>query len=157
MAEALPLLGCRPRVVGMGQQRYDLGDCEAVISAGFAGACQSWLEPGDVVLAGSYEPVLKAALRAADGEIRTVDHIASPAEKAHLGRTGIAAVDMETRWLREAAESRPVPFLGIRVVIDGLGDRAAGLAAAAHYPLAALRLRRAVCRALELWPGKAGR
>src|SRR5689334_16120816 len=86
-AEALPLLGFRPRVSGMGRRAWDLSGCSAVISAGFAGACQPWLRPGDVV----------------SGELRTLDHVASISEKAALGRAGVAAVDMESEWLAAAA------------------------------------------------------
>src|SRR5689334_8597239 len=101
-AEALPLLGLHPVVIGMGRHIPSLAGYPAVMSAGFAGACQPHLRPGDVVT----------------GRLETLDHIASPAEKAGLGRGGVAAVDMETRWLAEAAAAAGLAFTSVRVVID---------------------------------------
>jgi nucleoside phosphorylase len=134
-AEALPLLGMSPRVTGMGRRVCELDGCDGVLSAGFAGACRRDLRPGDVV---------------PSAEIRTLDHIASPAEKAALGREGVAAADMETAWLAAAAAEAGLPFLGIRVVIDRVGDRALSAATAAHYLTAARALRRAVGDALRV-------
>ena len=143
-AEALPLLGFGPRVTGMGRRDWDLSGCDAVISAGFAGACQPGLRPGDILLAGGVPAGLGERLGAVSGELRTLGHIAGPAEKAALGREGVAAVDMETAWLQAACE---VPFLAVRVIIDRVQDRPLGLATARHYLLACTRLRRAVAAA----------
>ena len=133
-AEALPLLGLHPRVTGMGRRPLDLAGASQVIFAGFAGACQAHLRPGDVV----------------NGELRTLDHIAGPTEKADLGRQGVEAVDMEAAWAAEAAAAAGVPFVNVRVIIDGMNDRALSPATAGHYPVAALALRRAVKAALDL-------
>lgn len=149
--EALPLLGCSPVVTGMGRAAYDLRGCDAVMSAGFAGACLGHLRPGDVILGGSASPEFRARVGAMDGEIRTLDHIASPAQKAALGREGVAAVDMETGWLAAAAAEAGLPLLAVRVIIDRVQDHALGLATARHYPPAAIALRRAVTLARRLW------
>jgi nucleoside phosphorylase len=133
-AEALPLLGFGPRVTGMGRRELDLSGCTAVVSAGFAGACRRGLRAGDAAPA---------------DHLRTLDHIASVREKASLAREGVAAVDMETAWLAEAASTAGIPFLSVRVIIDGPDDPPLGIRTAAHYPLAARRLRAAVAEALS--------
>lgn len=152
VAEALPLLGLHPSVVGMGRRQYRLEGRQAVISAGFAGACQPWLRPGDVLLAGDVGNNARTALGAVAGIVRTIERIASPCQKAALGREGVAAVDMETAWLAAAAAAGGLPFLGVRVIVDRVGDRAVSLASAGHYLRASLRLRQAVQQALRIWP-----
>jgi nucleoside phosphorylase len=134
-AEALPLVGLHPNVTGMGAHIPVLAGYDAVLSAGFAGACQPWQRPGDLVA----------------GRLETLDHIASPAEKAALGRTGAEAVDMESRWLAEAAAAASLPFASVRVIVDRVQDRAVSLATATAYPRAAIALRRAVHSSLALW------
>jgi hypothetical protein len=153
-AEALPLLGFAPRVTGMGRCDYDFSGCDAVLSAGFAGACRPELRAGDVLLAGYAPPDLRERLSARPGEIRTIDHIASPAEKAAFGRDGAAAVDMETAWLAAAAG---VPFLSVRVIVDRLEDRPLSLATAWNYPLASRALRTAVAQAHKFLSHRNGR
>ncbi|MHB8619182.1 MAG: phosphorylase family protein [Chloroflexota bacterium] len=155
--EALPLLGLQPRVVGIGGRRRErgwraFGCCSALISAGFAGACQPGLAAGEVILTGDVPAGLAEALGASGGVLRTVGGVASPREKRRLGEEGATAVDMETAWLASAAAQRHVPFLAVRVIIDRAQDRAAGLSSARHYPLASMRLRQAVRRVLERWP-----
>lgn len=132
-AEALPLLRFAPRVTGIGRRSYDLAGCDAVLSAGFAGACRAELRPGDVVPGDA---------------LRTLDHVASPAEKAELGWQGVAAVDMETSWLAAAATEAGLPFLSVRVIIDRLQDHAIGPATGVYYLTACASLRRAVS---EVW------
>jgi uridine phosphorylase len=149
-AEALPLLRWSPRVSGIGRRQFDLADCDAVLLAGFAGACQPHLRPGDVVLSGDVAPCL-SELR---DEVRTLDHIASPSEKAALGARGVAAVDMEGRWLAEAAAGAGVPFLNVRSIIDGVTASAVGLGSVWHYKAACRGLRRAVTDVLRVWPAR---
>jgi nucleoside phosphorylase len=120
----------------MGRRTYDLSGYSAILGAGFAGACQPHLRPGDLVT----------------GELRTVDHVATPAEKSALGAEGVAAVDMESRWLEAAAAGAGLPYRSVRVVIDCLDDRAMTPATASHYLTAAGSLRRAVARTLMAWP-----
>jgi hypothetical protein len=149
-AEALPLIGFAPQVTGMGRRSVDLGECQAVLSAGFAGACRAGLQPGDVLLAGDAGKDLRERLGAIDGELRTVDHVASPAEKAALGRQGVAALDMETAWLAAAAS---MPFVSVRVIIDRLQDRAVSFGTARHYVTASRSLRAAVAEAYGVLSG----
>jgi nucleoside phosphorylase len=149
-AEAWPLRNFRPRVVGMGRRPVSLTGWDALLSAGFAGACRPELSPGDVLVTSS---TLVPVLGAVEGEIITVTSVASPPQKAAFGRDGAAAVDMETAWHRDRAEHAGVPFLGVRVIVDRLDDRALGLHTAWHYPAAARSLRTAVEAALKCWPG----
>jgi purine-nucleoside phosphorylase len=150
--EALPLLRFRPAVIGMGRKAASVARLGhgPILSAGFAGACRADLGVGRVVIGGDATAALQARLNAAEGEIRTLDHIASPKEKAELGRLGVAAVDMETARLAEAAAG--ARFLSVRVVIDRIDEPAIGLATATHYLAACRALRQAVRRALEVWP-----
>ncbi len=150
--EALPLLGFSPLVTGVGRRSYDVGGCTAVLSAGFAGGCRPELCPGDVVLTGEASPELRSRLAAVDGEVRTLERIATPADKAALGREGAAAVDMETKYLMQAAHEAGLPFLSLRLIIDRLDERAISLATARHYPRACFALRKAVTVALQAWP-----
>ncbi|HLG70123.1 MAG TPA: hypothetical protein VK009_06830 [Chloroflexota bacterium] len=147
-AEALPLLRYRPRVAGIGRRPWDLAGCDAVLLAGFAGACQPQLRPGDIVLAGE----VPSSLSQFRGEVRTLDHIASPREKAALGADGILAVDMEGARLAEAASAAGVLFLNVRAIIDSVGDSAIALSSVWHYAAACRGLRRAVAAVLQVWP-----
>jgi len=150
-AEALPLLGWHPRVTGIGRCPDIPDGCGAVISVGFAGACQPHLQAGDLLLGGDAPAELRRALGAMDGELRTLDHIASQAEKVDLGRQGVAAVDMESLRIAAAAAERGLPFLGVRVIIDRAQHSALSVSAALAYPTAALRLRRSLAEALHSW------
>ncbi|HEU0166695.1 MAG TPA: hypothetical protein VFS62_02885 [Chloroflexota bacterium] len=132
-AEALPLLGMHPLVTGMGARVPSLSGYDAVLSAGFAGACDPALRPGDLVT----------------GRLETLDHIAKPDEKAALRLGGAQAVDMESRWLAQAAAEAGILFMSVRIVIDRAEDRAFSSATAAGYPRAAVALRRAVSAALR--------
>ena len=116
----------------MGRRTYDFERAAAVVFAGFAGACQPRLQPGDVVT----------------GPVWTLDHIAQPAEKAALGARGVAAVDMETEWAAKEAAARGVPFRSVRVIIDRVGDRPLSVATVRNFPGAARALRRATVAAL---------
>jgi adenosylhomocysteine nucleosidase len=49
--------------------------------------------------------------------------IGSVEDKAELfGSTGAAAVDMESAAIAEVAEQHRVPFIAVRVIVDGAGD-----------------------------------
>ncbi|MGH2519145.1 MAG: hypothetical protein ACRDF8_05025, partial [Chloroflexota bacterium] len=143
-----------------------------VIGAGFAGSCSPEVRSGDLLVSGADAPRVGCQLRQRlagarasgtgppaaagaavhSGDIATQAAIASPARKRELGRAGAQAVDMETAWLQRAAAAQGLPFLSLRVIIDGVGDRALGWHTAWRYPAAARRLRWAVLSALEVWP-----
>jgi nucleoside phosphorylase len=57
------------------------------------------------------------------GRIAQAQAVLSPAEKEARGRSErAAAVDMESAALRACAEKRGIPFIAVRVVLDGLAD-----------------------------------
>ena len=130
----------------MGRRAAAAAEEGAVLLAGFAGACRAELRVGDVILAGDASPELRRRVGAVEGELRTLDHVASPAEKAALGAEGVAAVDMETAWLAEAAAG---PCLSVRVIVDRVQDAAFSAATAWHYPAACSSLRLAVKTVLQ--------
>ena len=63
------------------------------------------------------QPVLSGRL------VTTATAVGSEADKALLfKRTGAAAVDMESLAIAEVARSRGLPFIAIRVIVDGAAD-----------------------------------
>jgi hypothetical protein len=102
--------------------------------AGFCGALQPGLAPGDVVVAsevrgpdGTVVPcpsggLLMAALRrlglpVSHGPVLSVERLAWGARRASLRLTGAVGVDLESAWLVRAAGTMPLAVL--RVVTDG--------------------------------------
>jgi 4-hydroxy-3-methylbut-2-enyl diphosphate reductase len=128
---------------GMGPARARIGaarglacDVAGVAVVGVCGAAAPELAAGDVVLGSELrrqgaEPVpvpgsrmLAAALRrrgvqAHVGPIASVEAIAGPAERRYLAAEGALAVDMESAWLAEAANGRPLVVL--RTVLEPAG------------------------------------
>lgn len=103
----------------------------AVIVAGFGGALDPSLEPGDVVVAeavsgpdghASCEAAKVAdllrdeGLRVRVGTIACRDHVVSGDERRELFEQGACAVDMESAWLAGGAAGRP--FSVVRAVVD---------------------------------------
>jgi 4-hydroxy-3-methylbut-2-enyl diphosphate reductase len=103
----------------------------AVVVAGFGGALDPSLEPGDVVVADAVTGpdgrascesaklarVLRAAgLRVVVGTIACRDHFVEGDERRELFDQGACAVDMESAWLAAAARARP--FSVVRAVVD---------------------------------------
>ena len=135
----------RASVVGMGRVAEERtaallseAPCRLLISLGYAGALEPHLHPGDLVLGTAYlhgadlpVPGSHHATRAAatlrdsglsvlEGPVLTVDEpLLSPRAKgrAHRG-SGALVVDMEGRWIAEAAMSSGVPLIGVRAVLD---------------------------------------
>ncbi len=105
----------------------------AVLIAGFCGALDPKLEPGDVVLASELrgptgttpcdDPSILAGVLRRGGLRVTVAPIASSQRlvlgerRRTLQRTGAAAVDMESAWLAPAAHQAR-PLVALRVVVD---------------------------------------
>jgi nucleoside phosphorylase len=102
-----------------------------VVVAGFGGALDPSLEPGDVIVADAVtgpegrspcvaEPlvdVLRAAgLRVRVGTIACRDHVVEGDERRELFEQGACAVDMESAWLAAGASGRP--FGVVRAVVD---------------------------------------
>ncbi len=104
----------------------------AVLIAGFCGALDPDLEPGDVVLASELrgptgttpcdDPTILAGvlrrggLRVRVAPIASSQRLVLGERRRMLHRTGAAAVDMESAWLAPAARARPLVTL--RVVLD---------------------------------------
>lgn len=103
----------------------------AVVVAGFGGALDPALEPGDVVVADAVSgpdgratcdsASLARALRAEGlhvvvGTIACRDHLVRGDERRALFEEGACAIDMESAWLAEAAAGRP--FSVVRAVVD---------------------------------------
>ncbi|HEY5733144.1 MAG TPA: hypothetical protein VIU36_00125 [Gammaproteobacteria bacterium] len=111
----------------------------ALISWGTAGAIQTGLQPGDLLIPGSVrtsdgselktctaardllrELLQGNAVTVHDGSLQEVkDIISTVADKQALARnTNAVAVDMESTELGRIAETRGIPFLVIRTIVD---------------------------------------
>jgi 4-hydroxy-3-methylbut-2-enyl diphosphate reductase len=105
----------------------------AVLIAGFCGALDPELEPGDVVLgcelrdpAGetvqTADPAILAGvlrrggMRVHVGPIASSEKVVRGGRRRELARTGALAVDMESAWLAPMIRDRP--FITLRVVLD---------------------------------------
>ncbi|MEO3868832.1 4-hydroxy-3-methylbut-2-enyl diphosphate reductase [Nonomuraea sp. B12E4] len=129
--------GARVVVTGVGPRRAarvaaGLGGAEAVAVAGFGGAVDRSLRPGDVLVASEVRyagrvhpcpsaPLLagelaRAGLPARVGPLVTADHLVGGAERHRLAAAGAYAVDMETGPLARAAGGRPLA--AVRVIVD---------------------------------------
>ena len=112
--------------------------CGMLLSLGFAGALDADLRPGDVVvgsavLHGSLQPLATGAdapraatllreggVAALEGAVLTVDEpLLSPQAKRRAAEeSGALVVDMEARWIAEAAAAHGAPVVVLRVVLD---------------------------------------
>jgi 4-hydroxy-3-methylbut-2-enyl diphosphate reductase len=104
----------------------------AVIIAGFCGALDPDLEPGDIVLASELRgptgttlcpdpAILAGHLRRGGFDVRvgpvaSTQRLVVRERRRALQRTGALAVDMESAWL--APEARAQPLVTLRVVLD---------------------------------------
>jgi 4-hydroxy-3-methylbut-2-enyl diphosphate reductase len=136
----------------------------AMAVAGVCGAVDPDLQPGDVIVASellggiyarklsSNEDLVEAirllGIKARSGPIYSEDHIVRGAERERLRESGAIAVDMESRWLAEAAGERP--FTVLRVVIDTPKKELLRLGAIPDS-LRALATLRKIAPALETW------
>jgi 4-hydroxy-3-methylbut-2-en-1-yl diphosphate reductase len=122
--------------IGMGPRRAARGarvaDGGAVLIAGFCGALDPDLEPGDVVLASELrgptgtmacpDPSILAGvlrrggLRVRVGPIASSQRLVVRERRRTLQRTGALAVDMESAWLAAGTDAQPLVTL--RVVVD---------------------------------------
>ncbi|GAA3710700.1 lipoprotein [Nonomuraea antimicrobica] len=134
------LAGVRVIVTGVGPRRAarvaaGLEGTEAMAVAGFGGAVDRSLRPGDVLVAsevrfaGRVHPcpaarllageVARAGLRARVGPLVTTDHVVGGAERHRLAAEGAYAVDMETGPLAaHAAAVAGRPLAAVRVIVD---------------------------------------
>lgn len=122
---------------GMGPERAQrtvalLPAFSALAVAGFGGALDDGLKPGDVLVASDIrfgdrvlpcpaagllaEELTRAGIRARFGPLVTSDHVVTGPERRWLAGTGARAVDMEAGPLAIAAGGRP--FVAARVIVD---------------------------------------
>jgi 4-hydroxy-3-methylbut-2-en-1-yl diphosphate reductase len=125
-------VGMGPRRASRSAKLVGNGGGAAVLIAGFCGALDSSLEPGDVVLASEVrgptgttpcsDPAILAGvlrrggLRVHVGPIASSQRLVRRDRRRTLQRTGALAVDMESAWLAPAAQGQP--FVTLRVVLD---------------------------------------
>lgn len=126
--------------IGMGPKRAArsaaaAGDAggRAVLIAGFCGALDEGLEPGDVVLASELRDPSGEAMPCADpailagvlrrggmrvhvGPVASSEKVVHGPRRRRLQRTGALAVDMESAWLAPVIRDRPL--IALRVVLD---------------------------------------
>lgn len=154
----------RAKSLGAASHWAHMPGVAAVAVAGVCGSLHAQYVPGDVIVAselrghGAPRPLDSAkwlaraveslGLRAHIGPILSVDRLAKPSERDSLARTGALAVDMESAWLGELADS--VPFAVLRVVSDGPGHELFGPGIVVNG-VRALRSLRAAAPALETW------
>jgi 4-hydroxy-3-methylbut-2-en-1-yl diphosphate reductase len=137
--------GAQVQRVGMGPRRAArsgaaAGDApvpaRAVLVAGFCGALDPTLAPGDVVLASELRDPRDATVATADptilagvlrragmrvhvGPIASSEKVVRGGRRRDLAATGALAVDMESAWLAGGwAAAGERPFLILRVVVD---------------------------------------
>ena len=116
--------------------RDDPRPARAVLIAGFCGALDPALQPGDVVLASELrdpagntvpcaDPAILAGvlrrggMRVHVGPIASAERVVRGGRRRDLARTGALAVDMESAWLAPAVRDRPL--IALRVVLDTAG------------------------------------
>jgi 4-hydroxy-3-methylbut-2-en-1-yl diphosphate reductase len=125
-------IGMGPRRAARAAHFASAADGGPVLIAGFCGALDPELEPGDVVLASEVRGptgttpcadisilagvLRRAGLRVRVGPIASSQRLVLRERRRALHRTGAIAVDMESAWL--AADSTASPFVTLRVVID---------------------------------------
>jgi 4-hydroxy-3-methylbut-2-en-1-yl diphosphate reductase len=125
-------IGMGPRRAARSAELADGAGGRAVLIAGFCGALDPDLEPGDIVLASELrgptgttvcdDPAILAGvlrrggLRVRVAPIASSQRLVMGERRRMLQRTGAAAVDMESAWLAPAARARPLVTL--RVVVD---------------------------------------
>jgi len=144
---------------------HDHSDAAVVVIAGFCGALDPSLEPGDIVLA--------SELRGADETVACADatilasvlrrggmrvHVAPIASertlvtgrrRRQLAHSGAAAVDLESAWLAPSAGGRPLHAL--RVVLDTPGRELRNPVRSATGTAAAYRSLRRAASLLAEW------
>jgi 4-hydroxy-3-methylbut-2-enyl diphosphate reductase len=170
-----PTLRRRARVIrtGMGQTRARIAaarglaveDARGVAVVGVCAAARPGLEPGGVLLASELRRpdgtatmvpgsrMLAAALRRRGldvkiGPLASAERIAGPSERRYLAETGAFGVDMESVWVADAADGRPLVVL--RAVVEPTGRDLLHV----RTPFDGLRALRALRRAtpvLERW------
>lgn len=154
---------------GLGTRRIPaLDGCGTLAVAGFGGALDTELGPGDVLVATEVRygdrrlpcvaaellagQLRRAGVRAQTGPLITADHLVREKECRRLSRTGARAVDMEAGPLLAAAD---LPATVVRAIVDGPGRPVLSLAGLTAG-LAAHRTLRRIGPALVSWSKATG-
>jgi 4-hydroxy-3-methylbut-2-enyl diphosphate reductase len=169
--------GATLRRTGMGPRRARAAvaaaartDADAVAVAGFCGALDPALRPGNLVVAtelrgpaGTIEcptaPLVAGALRRRgltvhEGPLAGTARLVRGAARARLRATGAIAVDMESAWLASAAAGRPLAV--VRAVLDTPSRELLNPFALAGGTARAFRSLRAAAGVLDAWGRAAG-
>jgi len=163
-------IGMGPRRAARSAHLANSAGGHAVLIAGFCGALDPDLEPGDIVLASEIrgptgttvcdDPSILAGvlrrggLRVRIAPIASSQRLVLGERRRTLHRTGAAAVDMESAWL--APTSRARPLVALRVVLDtGRHELHRPLRTVAGAATAYRTLRRA-CALVQDWAGSIG-
>jgi 4-hydroxy-3-methylbut-2-enyl diphosphate reductase len=101
--------------------------------------------PGSAMLAAGLR---RRGLRVHVGALASVDRVAGPSERRYLREDGVLAVDMESAWLAEAADGRPLAVL--RTVAETAGRELVDPRTALAGARALASLRKAA-PAIEEW------
>jgi 4-hydroxy-3-methylbut-2-enyl diphosphate reductase len=124
--------GMGPRRARSAAARGARTRADAVAVAGFCGALDPALRPGDLVVATEVRgpsgvvacptasllagPLRRRGLTVHEGPIVSTTRLVRGGERAALHATGAIACDMESAWLADAADNRP--FAVVRAVVD---------------------------------------
>ncbi len=158
-------VGMGPRRAARAAQQPAARGGRPILIAGFCGALDPELEPGDIVLANELrgpsgtstcdDPAILAGvlrrggLRVHVAPIVSSERLVTGRHRQELFLTGAVAVDMESAWLVPAARRRPLVTL--RVVLDtGRRELRRPLQTASGFATAYRALRRA-CSLVEEW------
>jgi 4-hydroxy-3-methylbut-2-en-1-yl diphosphate reductase len=162
---------------GMGPRRASAAsapaartDADAVAVAGFCGALDPALRPGDLVVATELRgpagtitcptaALVAGALRRRglavhEGPIAGTPRLVSGATRAELRATGAIAVDMESPWLAAAAAGRPLAV--VRAVLDTPTRELWNPFALTAGTVRAFRALRSAAGVLDAWGRAAG-
>jgi 4-hydroxy-3-methylbut-2-enyl diphosphate reductase len=162
--------GMGPKRARSGAARAARTRADAVAVAGFCGALDPALQPGDLVVATEVRgpsgtvacptaSLLAGALRRRgltvhEGPVVSTTRLVRGADRARLHATGAIACDMESAWLAGAAEGRP--FAVVRAVVDTPARELHDPRALAAGSARAFRSLRAAARAIDAWGQAAG-
>ncbi|HVX33433.1 MAG TPA: 4-hydroxy-3-methylbut-2-enyl diphosphate reductase [Solirubrobacterales bacterium] len=143
----------------------------AVLIAGFCGALDPDLKPGDVVLASELrgpsgtgvcaDPSIlagvlrRAGLRVHVGPVASSQRLVMRERRRALWRSGAIAVDMESAWLAPAAGDRPL--VALRVVLDTHDQELYRPLRTVAGAATAYRALRRACAAAQEWAQALGR
>jgi 4-hydroxy-3-methylbut-2-enyl diphosphate reductase len=157
--------GMGPARARQARARLAALDGSALAVAGLAGAVDGGLRSGDVVVASELRgpngvvrqlpgaallagALRRVGVRATAGPVATVPRIAGPEARAALASDDVVAVDMESAWLAEAADGRPLAVL--RAIVDP-AERPLAHHGTVRDGVRALRALRRAVPVLDTW------